>query len=538
MDSFLEAAATTYPRPPGDTRHILHALLGFHSRKHHHTVSIHPLDHNPQRWTPADGATTAVTIQQAPAKQSGYHLTWNDPAPQAPASPTLQDIFATISAGLQEAQQQDHKMPPAPPPPAAQERPHQEPSVHPITKIELLSQHRTTLDHDRFQNLLREWAIYNSTLRWHKITTGLQAIRLHSITEPADTWTLPADRHHLLLTTQGDASITPTGGDPIRAARPQFVHVPPQALSAPMTIHPGPTAWQAIDITYPAPNDHTHTWQHRWEDIRGDLLQEHIGLTRTQNPLNPVRGVVQAPHGIHTPGLWAYTTLISPQAAEVIRTALSLQQAQTHIPHRNTQRGYPICWAYQDHDTLTPKPGPPPFDSNISALLPAATAAATQLGAPEALSPQYLVETKVAPHTKSQDKPPAPKPLHPPLKLDTTEDARHDDWAAHYIIPHSTTRKKDAAKITVTGHLPHTTKVYERTAPNVLITHRRHDERYTVQAEETAAAILYTWATQGDLPHPTLDHVPSWPTLFHTADRNNKKPKHSGVHTPAQEAQH
>ena len=31
MDAFLEAAAETYPRPPGDTRHGLHALLAFHS---------------------------------------------------------------------------------------------------------------------------------------------------------------------------------------------------------------------------------------------------------------------------------------------------------------------------------------------------------------------------------------------------------------------------------------------------------------------------------------------------------------------------
>ena len=30
-DAFLEAAAETYPRPPGDTRHGLHALLAFHS---------------------------------------------------------------------------------------------------------------------------------------------------------------------------------------------------------------------------------------------------------------------------------------------------------------------------------------------------------------------------------------------------------------------------------------------------------------------------------------------------------------------------
>ena len=72
----------------------------------------------------------------------------------------------------------------------------------------------------------------------------------------------------------------------------------------------------------------------------------------------------------------------------------------------------------------------------------------------------------------------------------------------------------------------------------VLITHRRHDERYTIQAEGTAATTLYTWATRGHLPHPTLQHAPSWPTAFNTADRPNKRPKHAGVHTPAQKAQH
>ena len=75
------------------------------------------------------------------------------------------------------------------------------------------------------------------------------------------------------------------------------------------------------------------------------------------------------------------------------------------------------------------------------------------------------------------------------------------------------------------------------TAPNVLVTRRRHDEQYTIQAEGAAATTLYTWATGGDLPHPTLNHAPSWPTPFHTADRPNKKPKHTGMHTPAQEAQ-
>ena len=46
-EAFLEAADETYPRPPGDTRHGLHALLAFRSWKHCHTITLHPLDHNP-----------------------------------------------------------------------------------------------------------------------------------------------------------------------------------------------------------------------------------------------------------------------------------------------------------------------------------------------------------------------------------------------------------------------------------------------------------------------------------------------------------
>ena len=385
-DAFLEAAAETYPRPPGDTRHGLHALLAFHSWKHRHTITLHPLDHNPHRWTAEDDATAAITVQQSPENPEDYHITWNDPAPQPPASPTLPDVFATISAELQEAkapQQPDEEMPQAPSPPTTQESPRTELLTHPITTMELPPQHRTTPDHNGFRDLPREWAVHNGTLRWDEITPGLQAIRLHSITEPTTTWAPPTGRHHLLLTVQGDATITPAEGDPITAAPTHAVHIPPQTSSAPMVVHPGPSPWQAIVITYPTPNDHTHTWQERWEDIRGDLLQEHLGLTRTHHTLHLVRGVGQAPHGIHTPGLWAYTTPINPQAAEDIKTALSIQQAQTQTPHRNTQRGYTIWWTYQDHDTLTPQPGPPPLDTNTTALLQAAAAAATQVGAPE-----------------------------------------------------------------------------------------------------------------------------------------------------------
>ena len=125
-DTFLEAAAQTYPRPPEDIRQGLHAFLAFHSWNHRHTITLHPLDHNPQRWTPEDDATAAITVQQSPENPEEYHITWNDPAPHPPASPTLPDVFATISAKLQEAkapQQPDEEMPQAPSPPTTQESP-------------------------------------------------------------------------------------------------------------------------------------------------------------------------------------------------------------------------------------------------------------------------------------------------------------------------------------------------------------------------------------------------------------------------------
>ena len=158
-DAFLEAAAETYARPPGDTKHGLHALLAFRSLKHRHTITLHPLDHNPHRWTPEDDATAAITVQQSPGNPEEYHITWNDPAPHPPASPTLPDVFATISAELQEAkapQQLDEEMPQAPSPPTTQENLRTEPLTLPITTMQLPRQHRTTPDRNGFQDLPRE----------------------------------------------------------------------------------------------------------------------------------------------------------------------------------------------------------------------------------------------------------------------------------------------------------------------------------------------------------------------------------------------
>ena len=75
MDAFLEAAAETYPRPPGDTGHGLHTLLAFHSWKPRNTITFHHLDHNPSRWTPEDAASAAITIQQNSKNPEEYHIT-------------------------------------------------------------------------------------------------------------------------------------------------------------------------------------------------------------------------------------------------------------------------------------------------------------------------------------------------------------------------------------------------------------------------------------------------------------------------------
>ena len=168
MDAFPEAAAETYPRQPGDTRQGLKFHLAFHSWKHRHTITLHPLDHNPHRWTPEDDASAAITVQQSPQNPEEYHITWNDPAPQPPTFPTLPDVFPTISAELQEAkapQQPDGEMPTAPSPPTTQENPRIEPLTHPITTMELPPQHRTTPDRNGFRDLPRELAVDNGTLR-------------------------------------------------------------------------------------------------------------------------------------------------------------------------------------------------------------------------------------------------------------------------------------------------------------------------------------------------------------------------------------
>ena len=193
----------------------------------------------------------------------------------------------------------------APSPPTTQESPRTEPLTHPITTMELPPQHRTTPDRNRFRNLPGEPAVHNGTLRLEKITRGLQAIRLHSITEPTTTWTLLTDRHQLLLTFEGDATITPTEGNPITAAPTQRRPHAPASIVGTYDGTPRPHPMASHRHHLPRPQQpHNHlaatVGGHPWGPPPG--TPTHLGLTRTHDTLRPVR---QAPHGIHTPGLWA-----------------------------------------------------------------------------------------------------------------------------------------------------------------------------------------------------------------------------------------
>ena len=247
-------------------------------------------------------------------------------------------------------------------------------------------------------------AVHNGSLRWDKITPGLQIIRLHWITEPTATWTLPADHHHVLLTVQGNATIRPKEGYPVTPKPTHAVNMPPNEWSRPMRVHPGASPWSAIVITYPAPSDHTHTRQHGWADIHGDLLQEHLVLTRTYHTLDPMRRIAQAPHSIHYPGLWAYATPESPEGSGEHQG----QPIHPANPDPNPTSQHPTRL---HHLVGIPRPrhchlrarDPPPW-TPTPPTFQAATAAAAQVGAPETSGPQYLVKIKLAPHAKAQEK--------------------------------------------------------------------------------------------------------------------------------------
>ena len=179
-------------------------------------------------------------------------------------------------------------MPQAPSPPTAQESPGKEPLDYPITTMELPPQHRTTPDRNGVRDLPRQWAIHNSTLRSDKITPGFQAIRLHSITEPTTTWTLPTDRHRLLLTVQGDATITPIGGTPHNSSpRPRRPHTP-----------------ASIIATYDGGPGPHHMASHRHHLPRPQRPQTHRAATVGGHPWGPRPGTPRAythpPH--HPPG--------------------------------------------------------------------------------------------------------------------------------------------------------------------------------------------------------------------------------------------
>ena len=100
------------------------------------------------------------------------------------------------------------------PPPRAPRAPHHQDETPPATP-----------QHAGLQRVSKP-----ATIRWDEIKPRHQAIRLHSISEPTATWTLPADRYHLLLPIQADAAITQTEGDPITAAPAHAIHIPPKTL--------------------------------------------------------------------------------------------------------------------------------------------------------------------------------------------------------------------------------------------------------------------------------------------------------------------
>ena len=101
----------------------------------------------PTRWPPGAERCLVPANSNLKPQTSTYPRPHGDSLLAPPNSPTLSDVIAAIIAGLQEArapQQADDEMPQAPPPAALQDHPHQEHLAHPITRMGLTPQHRTT----------------------------------------------------------------------------------------------------------------------------------------------------------------------------------------------------------------------------------------------------------------------------------------------------------------------------------------------------------------------------------------------------------
>ena len=262
MDTFLEAAAMTYPCPPEDTRHALHALLAFHSWKPHHTITLRPLDHNPHQWTPEDGATTAISIQQDPENPSGCHLTWNDPAshpsrlPQPPRRLRHHQRKNTRRKSPRTTRKRDAPgTPPSnrtgAPPERAPHPPHHQNGAPP-----------TTPHHPGSQRISEPTAGIGSPQRHvpvgpnHTGAPGHPPPLNHRTHQHLGTTGRPPPPppHHPRRCRHHANERRPHNDSP----RPSHPHTPTTS-SAPMTVHPGPTPWQAIVIAYPSPKPHTHT---------------------------------------------------------------------------------------------------------------------------------------------------------------------------------------------------------------------------------------------------------------------------------------
>ena len=317
--------------PARNTRHGLHALPAFHSWKNRHTITLHPLDHNPHRWTPEADATATITIQQNPENPEEYHITRNDPAPIPPPPQPSQTSSPPSAQNCRKRKPNNKWMKRCP-------RHHRH------------QPHRKTPAQSPSPTPSPQWSSPHSTAP-PQTATGFATCHGNGRSTTAHSdgtkshqgshHRLPLDHrtHHHLDTTnrpQPPPPHCPRGcHHHTNVGRPYESSPHPRRSHTPATIvgtydgTSGPQPMATIVITYPDHNAHTDTWQQRWEDIRRDLLQEHLGLTRTHHNLHPVPGVDQAPHGIHTPGLCAYATPINPQAAEDITTALSIQQAQT-----------------------------------------------------------------------------------------------------------------------------------------------------------------------------------------------------------------
>ena len=239
---------------------------------------------------------------------------------------------------------------------------------------------------------------------------------------------------------------------PITAAPAHAIHIPPQTSSAPMASH---------RHHLPRPQ-RPHTYLET--KLGGDPWGPPPGTPRTQAyPPHPPPGARSSPSTTrHTqPGVMGIRDTHEPTSSRghQDRTIHPASPEPNPTPQHPT-RLHHLVGILRPMSPHPPTSPPPPLDTNTTALLKAAAAAASQVGAPKPWRPKYLVETKVAPHAKAEERPPAPKPLHAPLKLDTAEHTTHDKWAAqNNHPPHHQPQKRRRQDHRNTPPPPHYTSV-------------------------------------------------------------------------------